>query len=103
MKQVARAYAQAFERSGWADLNRRSPRPKRGALTRLRYTPARCESSQSHVASVENASDGGRRAPTPLLPSCPAATLMACSGLERAVPVRARTEQEKTDRRRPTS
>jgi hypothetical protein len=26
--------------SGWADLNRRPPRPERGALTKLRYSPS---------------------------------------------------------------
>jgi hypothetical protein len=26
--------------SGWPDLNRRPPRPKRGALAKLRYSPS---------------------------------------------------------------
>ena len=28
-----------FNESGWADSNCRSPRPERGAITGLRYTP----------------------------------------------------------------
>ena len=32
-------YVGFFNKSGWQDSNLRPPRPKRGAITGLRYTP----------------------------------------------------------------
>src|SRR5207244_7004257 len=55
---IGRSYGQAAMRSGRADSNRRPPRPKRGALTRLSYVPWAGERYAQHGRSRKRARTG---------------------------------------------
>ena len=50
---AAKSIRDFIEKSGWSESNRRLPRPKRGTLTRLSYTPSPFERAHSMTVRTD--------------------------------------------------
>ena len=50
---AAKSNRDFIEKSGWSESNRRLPRPKRGTLTRLSYTPSPLERAHSMTVRTD--------------------------------------------------